>query len=191
MATRAVPVSEATYRKNPEAYVKTETDVPGVGVQPAYFRVERLDDLLLEPRDDVRNVRFTIAREIPQESDDVVGPPAYSTRAFEVDLTEENEAAFLSAIEPFIKAGREVVPAPETAVRKRQGVDPRLTAWMRRAKAWARDQGHDVPSKGRLKEHLQEEYVRLHPQDPKPLTDVEGAQQTSGRKPPRGGQGER
>ncbi|MFC8080905.1 histone-like nucleoid-structuring protein Lsr2 [Streptomyces sp. NPDC057307] len=142
-----------------------------------FVRVELVDDVDPSLTEDVQTVRLLV----PDE-DDVEGERYLTYETREVDLSRPSLARLMEALEPFASVSRAVAePAPVSSgaqvSRKRAEVargnlrrstNPERTAWTRRAKAWLRAQGHDIPDKGRVKADLAAQYEAAHPNDPQP-----------------------
>ncbi|MFG2412578.1 Lsr2 dimerization domain-containing protein [Streptomyces goshikiensis] len=196
MAVKATPVTEA--QKDEKDVQAVEANVPGVGTVLTYFKIEKVDDVSGKPEEDIYTVRLTVPVEVTEEApeygDD--GEPvvddegkevtttetSFSYRNLEVDLGSASRAKLEKALAPFIKNAREVqAPAPGRFVNERRsisassGPNPALTEWRRRARRWLQQEapasvlrGETVGDKGVLKAHLEEAYVKAHPNDPRP-----------------------
>lgn len=91
--------------------------------------------------------------------DDIDGDTAEETirfgfegASYEIDLSAKNAAAFRAAVQPYLDAGRK---APSRSARRataESGTSPK------EIRAWAEDQGIDVPSRGRIPADVQEQY---------------------------------
>lgn len=82
---------------------------------------------------------------------------------YEVDLTETERQAFADAVAPYIAVGRRAAgrtsssrTSSSRASSKRSGVDAKAV------RAWAQEQGFDVPTRGRVPSSLIEAYQAAH-----------------------------
>ena len=102
-------------------------------------------------------------------TDDLDGGPAVETLAFmvdgtsyEIDLSEENAAAFREELRPYVEGARKAGAsskrtAPAKAPRARSaGAD--LSA----VRDWARENGHEVSDRGRLGQGIKDAYAAAH-----------------------------
>ena len=84
--------------------------------------------------------------------------------AYEIDLTEVERHALLDALAPFIAVARKEGPrsrkaAPTEFIRS----DSSSTApSSQEIRAWASENGHDVPARGRIPELVREAYRIAH-----------------------------
>jgi len=106
--------------------------------------------------------------------DDLDGSPAEETIQFSIngstyriDVSKKNSDAFWKALKPYVdaaqptKAARSATPIPKTgSTRKRRssgaaaaGVDPKAV------RAWADENGKEVPARGRIPKPILEEYL--------------------------------
>jgi hypothetical protein len=82
---------------------------------------------------------------------------------YEIDLSEENAASLRDALGPYIGHARR-------AGGRRRGSGPGRTAAAARAsgpsaaevRAWARENGHDVPDRGRVSAEVRQAYDAAH-----------------------------
>lgn len=106
-----------------------------------------------------RNVQVLI-------TDDITGEPhartitfAVESTTYEIDLTEENIAALRAALAPWITAARATKSAHIPTQRSRSdGRDPAAAA----IRQWARENGIQVPDRGRLPVDVRERYEAEH-----------------------------
>lgn len=106
-----------------------------------------------------RNVQVLI-------TDDITGEPnartftfAVESTTYEIDLTEENIAALREALAPWITAARATRSAQIPTQRSRSdGRDPAAAA----IRQWARENGIQVPDRGRLPVDVREKYEAEH-----------------------------
>lgn len=78
---------------------------------------------------------------------------------YEVDLGEKNSAKIRKALEPFITAGRKVTKTPHGTRRHKAAPPGPLAAEVR---AWAVQQGMEVPEKGRIPAEVREAFQAAH-----------------------------
>jgi hypothetical protein len=88
---------------------------------------------------------------------------AYQGQQFEIDLAEQNHAAFLAALTPYIDAAR-VVPAGRRPRGARGARRSRGSFSVDRAavRAWAQNQGIQVAERGRIRADVLERYAAAH-----------------------------
>jgi hypothetical protein len=84
---------------------------------------------------------------------------AYRGTSYEIDLGEENQAKLGAALAPFIMAARRTGRVPVPADRKTSASRRRDLAAIR---AWAREQGLEVPDRGRVPAEVQKAYDAAH-----------------------------
>lgn len=110
-------------------------------------------------------------REITQYYDDLDNTPLEDDEVNEIrfsvdgnhyliDLSEENAAAFRSALEPWIAAAQ---PAPAPAAAQRSTRQSASSA--KRSKAvreWARQEGHEVSDRGKIPARILDLYNAAH-----------------------------
>jgi hypothetical protein len=96
--------------------------------------------------------------------DDIDGSPAERTFTFavdgtnyELDLSADNIAEFKSAIGGFIESARKVKHS-----RSRDGRRVRSTK-AKDVRQWARQQGHNIGSRGRVPASIQRAFDQAHP----------------------------
>ncbi len=79
------------------------------------------------------------------------------SKHYEIDLSEENEERLRQALNPYLANARKVTRASR---------DTSMTARSRNEtaaiRAWAQQQGMDVPPRGRLPCHIVESYEQAH-----------------------------
>lgn len=90
--------------------------------------------------------------------DDIDGTDAVETilfavdgASYEIDLSADNAAALRDALKPYIDAGRKTAPRA-----RRRGSSAGATP--REIRAWAADNGIDVPARGRIPASVQEQF---------------------------------
>jgi hypothetical protein len=71
--------------------------------------------------------------------------------SYEIDLTAEEQETFRSVLEPYLSAGRKA-----SSRRRSGGPTPK------EVRAWAVEQGHDIPSRGRIPGSVLEAYSAAH-----------------------------
>lgn len=76
---------------------------------------------------------------------------------YAIDLTSENKEKMLGDIGPYIKAARRLKSPRKSRARERPGLD--LAA----VRLWARNQGFDVKTHGRVPARIVEKYRAAHP----------------------------
>lgn len=83
---------------------------------------------------------------------------SFDGTSYEIDLTDEEKAAFKDAIAPYLGHARGVRGAAKRATDRStaSGPDPKAV------RAWAVEQGLDVPSRGRIPASLVQEYQAAH-----------------------------
>lgn len=91
--------------------------------------------------------------------DDIDGSAASETVSFsldgtsyEVDLSDKNAADLREALAPWISAGRRTATRKASARRRATGPDASTI------RAWAKDNGVDVPERGRIPAKVREAY---------------------------------
>ena len=91
--------------------------------------------------------------------DDIDGSAATETVSFsldgtsyEVDLSDKNAADLREALAPWISAGRRTATRKASARRRATGPDASTI------RAWAKDNGVDVPERGRIPAKVREAY---------------------------------
>jgi hypothetical protein len=82
---------------------------------------------------------------------------AFHGRAYEIDLTDDEFAAFEEALKPYIGKARHVGRKTATA-----GDKTVLPADPKAIRAWADAHGFMVPKKGRVPKHIVEKYEAAH-----------------------------
>ncbi|MEH3034084.1 MAG: Lsr2 family protein [Aeromicrobium erythreum] len=75
---------------------------------------------------------------------------------YEVDLTASERRAFEDAVKPYIAIGRRVGSRQRVASSGSSGPDAKVV------RAWAQEQGLDVPSRGRVPASVLEAYAAAH-----------------------------
>ena len=103
-------------------------------------------------------------------TDDIDGSPdaqtlrfAYQGQQFEIDLAENNHAAFLGSLRPFIAAAR-VDPGRrhQRAATGRRRPGSSFSVDLASVRAWARNQGIDIAERGRIRADVLERYAAAH-----------------------------
>lgn len=83
--------------------------------------------------------------------------------AYEIDLSDANVAAFRSALEPWITAGRRVGSAGRSGgARGGRGLQGGPKRDLAAIRAWAAANGHQVSSRGRVPEAVLAAYDAAH-----------------------------
>ncbi|MFB9253350.1 histone-like nucleoid-structuring protein Lsr2 [Sphaerisporangium melleum] len=86
-------------------------------------------------------------------------------RTFAIDLSEANQQRLseaLAFIEQVLESSREVKQA--TRAKKAADTSPRLQGHtLTDVREWAREQGLDVPARGKLPDELIEKFIAAHP----------------------------
>lgn len=75
---------------------------------------------------------------------------------YQVDLTETERKTFADAMAPYIAVGRRAGGRARSTSASSSGVDAKAV------RAWAQEQGLDVPARGRVPASLVEEYTSQH-----------------------------
>src|SRR3954454_17718934 len=95
--------------------------------------------------------------------DDIDGSPADETASFaldgkeyEIDLSTKNATKLRDAVAPYLGHARR--PASRRRGRGASGNGPSPAE----IRAWARDNGFDVPDRGRVSSEVREAYVAAH-----------------------------
>lgn len=87
--------------------------------------------------------------------------------SYEIDLKSNNAAALRKALMPYIAAGRRVPPARRVRRRKTSNVEE-----TRRIKAWARENGFEVASRGRVSQQVRTAYTAAEGSTDTALSEV-------------------
>lgn len=170
MSVRVVPVDES--QKDQPGVEKAVTTIGGQTIE-SYARLERVDDVDGKTTDNVVEIEMLI----PVEDEDSDDPDnLYIFNRALIDLGEANMIKYMKAIAPFADKARLAPPqeqgtaTPSAPAKRSRAYHPKLTEWNRRVKKWLREEaGHDeVKDRGRVPAHLEEIYVKNHPDDPKP-----------------------
>jgi hypothetical protein len=106
--------------------------------------------------------------------DDIDGSEATETIAFgldgtsyEIDLNDTHAADLRNVLAPFIGHGRKVGSAPRRGAGRRSGGGSGSAASnggpsAKEIRDWARENGHDVPDRGRVSAEVREAYDAAH-----------------------------
>lgn len=103
--------------------------------------------------------------------DDLDGSPGEETiqftwegKALIIDVSKKNADKLRKAIDPFVAAARpdEAAPAPTAAPKRRGAPKGSGRQDVAAVRAWARENGHTVPDRGRLKPDIFEAYDKAH-----------------------------
>lgn len=78
--------------------------------------------------------------------------------SYEIDLNAEHEAEFVQALQPWIKVARKVA---RTRAKSGSAAGKGTAA---EARAYLREQGHDLPERGRIPHQLLEEFYAAFPE---------------------------
>ncbi|WP_029291400.1 Lsr2 family protein [Cellulomonas sp. HZM] len=84
---------------------------------------------------------------------------SYAGKSYEIDLNEQNVAAFEAAVAPYVKAGRRTSGATTRTASRRPGRGASNTD---AARTWLRAQGHEVGDRGRIRQDLLDIYNAAH-----------------------------
>ncbi len=103
-------------------------------------------------------------------TDDIDGSPdaqtlrfAYQGQQFEIDLAENNQAAFLASLRPFIAAARaDPGRRRQRGTRGKRRSGSSLSVDLASVRAWARQQGIDIAERGRIRADVLERYAAAH-----------------------------
>lgn len=105
-------------------------------------------------------------KQIVITEDDLDGGPATHTvqfsidgQCYEIDLNTRNADALRLALDPYVRHGRKA--AGRTNTRGTRGTR-NLADYLTDVRAWARDQGHDVSSRGRVPAAILDAYATAH-----------------------------
>lgn len=103
-----------------------------------------IDDISGQESEDVTNVRFAV-----------------SGTEYEIDLNDENHAAFMRALAPYMEKGRRIRRSrksgrPSARSAASGGED---TAQIRE---WAKSQGYEINERGRVPAHIRQAYEQNH-----------------------------
>jgi hypothetical protein len=81
---------------------------------------------------------------------------AVDGRSYEIDLTPAEKAALDQALAPYVAAARPAAGTRRARSSTPSGVEPRAV------RAWAAEQGIDVPARGRVPASVVEAYTAAH-----------------------------
>jgi hypothetical protein len=126
-------------------------------------------------------VEFSEVKEMAQKVnivlvDDIDGSEATETVSFgldgtnyEIDLNDQNAAALREVLASYVGHGRKVGSAPRRGGGRRSGGSGSSSAGSaaggptaREIRDWARENGHDVPDRGRVSAEVREAYDKAH-----------------------------
>ncbi|ORW33253.1 hypothetical protein AWB91_08995 [Mycobacterium paraense] len=99
-------------------------------------------------------------------------PFAYKGTNYEIDLTNDNAAAFDADMQRWVQHARKVAPGKRS--KKKSGTtktipaieESPVSAQRRRIRAWSNEIGHRVADKGVIKGEIIDAYEFAHPDDP-------------------------
>lgn len=101
--------------------------------------------------------------------DDLDGGPADDTvafaldgRGYEIDLSAANAEKLREALRPYAAAGRRATGTRPGVTDGTSPRDSRIAPETARIRAWAKDNGHYVASRGRVHQHIREAYYAAH-----------------------------
>jgi hypothetical protein len=101
--------------------------------------------------------------------DDIDGSEATETVSFgldgttyEIDLNDKNAAALRDALATYVGHGRKVGAAPRRGRRSSGGGASAGGPSAREIRDWARENGFDVPDRGRVSAEVREAYDKAH-----------------------------
>ena len=101
--------------------------------------------------------------------DDLDGSEATETVTFgldgttyEIDLNDKNAAALRDALAPYLGHGRKVGAAPRRAGGRKSAAAAGGGPSAREIRDWARENGHDVPERGRVSAEVRSAYDAAH-----------------------------
>ncbi|MFE0525842.1 histone-like nucleoid-structuring protein Lsr2 [Streptomyces sp. NPDC058954] len=120
-----------------------------------YARLEKVDDLDGETVKDVETYRFSAF--------DDEGEQTYH----EIDLSPESLEKFRDVLKPYVSASREAAPVSVGTTQKTLASGAK-SEWLKRCRAWLKENNEEIGDKGRIPNSLQDKYVSAHPEDPKP-----------------------
>ena len=87
-------------------------------------------------------------------------PIAVDGEQVEIDLSAANVDKLMSALEPYLSAGRKV--GDSTRRRRVAASTSAKTADTQAIREWAQSQGHEVSARGRVKKEIVEAYNAAH-----------------------------
>ena len=82
--------------------------------------------------------------------------------SYEIDVTEQEKAEIEKAFAPYIRAGRKATGAASTRRRTRRSGGSSTDSPAKQVRAWAKDQGIDVPARGRVPSDVLDKYNAAH-----------------------------
>jgi nucleoid-associated protein Lsr2 len=101
--------------------------------------------------------------------DDLDGSEATETVTFgldgttyEIDLNDKNAAKLRDALAPYVGHGRKVGAAPRRGGRKAAASATGAGPSAKEIRDWARDNGYDVPDRGRVSADVRSAYDAAH-----------------------------
>lgn len=101
--------------------------------------------------------------------DDIDGSEAAETVSFgldgttyEIDLNDANAAKLRDALSTYVGHGRKVGAAPRRAGRRTSAAAAAGGPSAKEIREWARENGHDVPDRGRVSAEVREAYDKAH-----------------------------
>lgn len=78
---------------------------------------------------------------------------------YEIDLSNANADRFRGLLEPYVSKARRTGGRRSHATGKRRN----RTEWLADVRSWARDNGHDVSSRGRIAQNVVDAYNAANP----------------------------
>ncbi|WP_395657044.1 Lsr2 family protein [Nocardioides sp.] len=101
--------------------------------------------------------------------DDIDGSEAAETVSFgldgttyEIDLNDANAAKLRDALSTYVGHGRKVGAAPRRGGRRTSAAAAAGGPSAKEIREWARENGHDVPDRGRVSAEVREAYDKAH-----------------------------
>lgn len=79
---------------------------------------------------------------------------------YQIDLTQKNAQKLRAALEPYVNAGHRVAGTRKRTAKKASSSSTSGDAAAIRA--WARDNGHEVPARGRIPAAVRDAYAAAH-----------------------------
>lgn len=102
--------------------------------------------------------------------DDIDGAPGAVTvpftvekYAYEIDLTPDHRRELYAVLEPYMEAGRQILPEPVVDAKPARRTQPRIDPeQLESIRAWARRNGYRVADRGRVPAAVLDAYQAAH-----------------------------
>lgn len=101
-----------------------------------------------------RETRVTITDDLDGSEGASTYRFSWQSTAYEIDLTDAHRDDMLRSLEPFIAAARKTASSP-----RRRGASQPQGDRAADIRAWARENGHEVPARGRIPDHIRQAYA--------------------------------